>query len=82
MKIAKGKNLCPTPLMHSKKLHGNKILLHSIILAGDYWDNVRQELAKKQKTFDGQGKLLFGLGAKDRPLQHTTTNNRPQFQKL
>jgi hypothetical protein len=40
-----------------------------VILAGEYWDNVRQQLAEKQKTLDAQGKLLFGLGGKSWPPQ-------------
>jgi hypothetical protein len=41
----------------------------NIILQGEYWDSVRQQLAERQKIFAAQDKLLFGLGAEDRPLQ-------------
>jgi hypothetical protein len=51
----------------------------NIILQGEYWDNVRQRLAEKQKIFTAQAKLLFSLGAEDRPLQRTIPSNVIKF---
>jgi hypothetical protein len=51
----------------------------SLNLTGEYWDNMRRQLAEKQKTFDAQGKLLFGLGAEDRPVQKVSASNVIKF---
>jgi hypothetical protein len=53
--------------------------LANVTLSGEYWDNLRRQLAEKQKTFDAQDKLLFGLGANDRPLQRTVASNVVKF---
>jgi hypothetical protein len=52
---------------------------YGITLTGEYWDNVRQQLAEKQKIFAAQDNLLFGLGATDRPIQSNVANNILKF---
>jgi hypothetical protein len=47
-----------------------------LILAGDYWQEVRRKLAEKQKTIAEQDELLFGLGTGDRPLRRTPPSNK------
>lgn len=46
--------------------------LEGIVLTGDYWDNVRRNLAEKQKIFEARDELLFGFGGEDLPLQRRT----------
>ncbi|MCE9508225.1 MAG: hypothetical protein K8R48_07960 [Alphaproteobacteria bacterium] len=49
--------------------------LANVVLSGEYWDNLRQQLAEKQKIFAAQDKLMFGLGSNDNlPSQQNSTD--------